>query len=84
MARLPHAYCFGAATGSSKPPRRSTGERPPNEDRWTAHTMNDAGLYGVFDGHGGDDGCDSRNEVYTGRIDDRKKARDEDCRPCGG
>jgi serine/threonine protein phosphatase PrpC len=51
MARLP---CFGAATGSSKPPRRSTGERPPNEDRWTAHSMDDAGLYGVFDGHGGD------------------------------
>ena len=49
-------YCFGAAIGSSKAPRRSFGEQmlpPPNEDRWTAHDVDDAGLYGVFDGHGG-------------------------------
>lgn len=52
MARLP--YCFGAATGSSKPPRRSTGVKPPNEDRWAAQGIDGAELYGVFDGHGGE------------------------------
>lgn len=45
---------YGAATGSSKPPGRATGVRPPNEDRWTAQDVKaGGGLVGVFDGHGG-------------------------------